>query len=77
MAAIIGLDDKMVEDVCASIEEIVVPANYNSPGQIVISGSEKGIDKAMEILKGKGAKMAVKACCGRSISFTTYGACEA
>jgi len=64
MAAIIGLDDKMVEDVCASIEETVVAANYNSPGQVVISGSEKGIEKAMEILRGKGAKMAVKLAVG-------------
>jgi [acyl-carrier-protein] S-malonyltransferase len=64
MAAIIGLDDKMVEDVCASIEDTVVPANYNSPGQVVISGSEKGIEKAIEILKGKGAKMAVKLAVG-------------
>jgi [acyl-carrier-protein] S-malonyltransferase len=64
MAAIIGLDDKMVEDVCSSIVETVVPANYNSPGQIVISGSEKGIEKAIEILKGKGAKMAVKLAVG-------------
>jgi [acyl-carrier-protein] S-malonyltransferase len=64
MAAIIGLDDKIVEDVCASIEETVVPANYNSPGQVVISGSEKGIEKAIEILKGKGAKMAVKLAVG-------------
>jgi [acyl-carrier-protein] S-malonyltransferase len=64
MAAIIGLDDKIVEDVCASIEETVVPANYNSPGQIVISGSEKGIEKAIELLKVKGAKMAVKLAVG-------------
>ena len=60
MAAILGLDDKIVEDVCASISEIVVPANYNSPGQIVISGSNDGIDKAIEILKAKGAKRALK-----------------
>jgi len=64
MAAIIGLDDKMVEDVCSSIMETVVPANYNCPGQVVISGSEKGIEKAIEILKGKGAKMAVKLAVG-------------
>jgi [acyl-carrier-protein] S-malonyltransferase len=64
MAAIIGLDDKIVEDVCASIVETVVPANYNSPGQVVISGSEKGIEKAIEILKAKGAKMAVKLAVG-------------
>jgi [acyl-carrier-protein] S-malonyltransferase len=60
MAAILGLDDKIVEDVCASIKEIVVPANYNSPGQIVISGSNEAIDKAIEILKVKGAKRALK-----------------
>ena len=60
MAAIIGLDDKTVEDVCASVLETVVPANYNSPGQIVISGSDEGIDKAIEILKTKGAKRALK-----------------
>jgi [acyl-carrier-protein] S-malonyltransferase len=60
MAAILGLDDKTVEEVCASIKEVVVPANYNSPGQIVISGSNEGIDKAIEILKEKGAKRAIK-----------------
>jgi [acyl-carrier-protein] S-malonyltransferase len=60
MAAIIGLDDIIVEEVCASIKEIVVPANYNSPGQIVISGSNEAIDKAIEILKEKGAKRALK-----------------
>ena len=60
MAAILGIDDKIVEDVCKSIDEIVVPANYNSPGQIVISGSNEGIDKAIEILKEKGAKRALK-----------------
>jgi [acyl-carrier-protein] S-malonyltransferase len=60
MAAILGLDDKIVEDVCVSIQEVVVPANYNSPGQIVISGSNEGIDKAIEILKEKGAKRAIK-----------------
>ena len=60
MAAILGLEDKIVEEVCASIQEVVVPANYNSPGQIVISGSNEGIDKAIEILKEKGAKRALK-----------------
>jgi [acyl-carrier-protein] S-malonyltransferase len=60
MAAILGLDDFTVEEVCASIQEIVVPANYNSPGQIVISGSNEGIDKAIAILKEKGAKRALK-----------------
>jgi [acyl-carrier-protein] S-malonyltransferase len=60
MAAILGLDDNIVEEVCASIDEIVVPANYNSPGQIVISGSVEGIDTAIELLKAKGAKRALK-----------------
>jgi len=59
MAAIIGLDDETVEGVCASIYEVVVPANYNSPGQLVISGSEKGIDIACEKLKEAGAKRAL------------------
>jgi [acyl-carrier-protein] S-malonyltransferase len=60
MAAILGLDDKIIEDVCASLTEVVGPANYNSPGQVVISGSNEGIDKAIEILKEKGAKRAIK-----------------
>jgi [acyl-carrier-protein] S-malonyltransferase len=64
MAAILGLDDKIVEDVCSSIDEIVVPANYNSPGQIVISGSNEGIDLAIEALKAKGAKRALKLAVG-------------
>lgn len=60
MAAILGIDDSIVEEVCASVNEVVVPANYNSPGQIVISGSNEGIDKAIEALKQKGAKRAIK-----------------
>jgi [acyl-carrier-protein] S-malonyltransferase len=64
MAAILGLDDKIVEEVCSSIKEVVVPANYNSPGQIVISGSNEGIDRAIEILKEKGAKRALKLAVG-------------
>lgn len=60
MAAVIGLDDDTVREVCESIREIVVPANYNSPGQIVISGSIPGIDKAVQILSEKGAKRAIK-----------------
>lgn len=64
MAAILGVDDKIVEEVCASINEIVIPANYNSPGQIVISGSNKGIDIAIEMLKEKGAKRALKLAVG-------------
>lgn len=64
MAAILGLDDKIVEEVCASLNEVVVPANYNSPGQIVISGSNAGIDLAIEALKEKGAKRALKLAVG-------------
>ena len=60
MAAILGLDDEVVENTCAEINEVVVPANYNSPGQIVISGSEKGIDMAVEKLSAQGAKRALK-----------------
>jgi len=59
MAAIIGLDDKTVEDICRDIKEVVVPANYNSPGQLVISGSVKGIDIACVKLKEAGAKRAL------------------
>ena len=59
MAAIIGLDDKTVEDICESIPEIVVPANFNCPGQLVISGSIDGINKACDKLKEAGAKRAL------------------
>ncbi|GCC53341.1 [acyl-carrier-protein] S-malonyltransferase [Chryseotalea sanaruensis] len=60
MAAILGLDDAVVEEVCASIkEEIVVAANYNCPGQLVISGSLKGIEIACEKMKAAGAKRAM------------------
>lgn len=59
MAAILGLDDSRVEEVLADIQEIVVPANYNSPGQLVISGSMKGIEVACELLKAAGAKRAL------------------
>ena len=59
MAAIIGLDDETVERICEEIEEVVVPANYNSPGQLVISGSIKGIDIACELIKAAGARRAL------------------
>ncbi|MEI6172233.1 MAG: ACP S-malonyltransferase [Bacteroidota bacterium] len=59
MAAILGLEDAKVEEICKSIEEIVVPANYNSPGQLVISGSMKGIEIACERLKAAGARRAL------------------
>ena len=62
MAAVIGLDDETVEEVCDEVnkEHIVVAANYNSVGQLVISGSIEGIDKACEMLKERGAKRALK-----------------
>lgn len=61
MAAVLALPDEKVEEICASItDEVVVPANYNCPGQIVISGSEAGIDKACELLLAAGAKRALK-----------------
>ncbi len=60
MAAILGLADEVVEQICAGIEEEVVPANYNCPGQLVISGSIEGIDKACEQLTAAGAKRALK-----------------
>lgn len=61
MAAILGLADEVVEQVCAGITDlVVVPANYNCPGQVVISGSIEGVDKACELLSAAGAKRALK-----------------
>ncbi|MES3019728.1 MAG: ACP S-malonyltransferase [Bacteroidota bacterium] len=60
MAAILGLDDFTVEDICQRVSEIVVPANYNCPGQLVISGTIEGVDKACELLTAAGAKRALK-----------------
>ena len=61
MAAIMGLPDEKVEEICAGIkDEIVVPANYNNPGQLVISGSIEGIDAACAKLTAAGAKRALK-----------------
>lgn len=59
MAAIVGLDDETVEQACASIDGIVVPANYNCPGQLVISGAVDAVNVACELLKEKGAKRAL------------------
>ena len=60
MAAVLGLDDETVARICAEItDEIVVPANYNCPGQLVISGSIKGVEMACERLKAAGAKRAL------------------
>lgn len=60
MAAVLGLEEDRIEEICNTIDEVVVPANYNCIGQIVISGSEKGIDLAIEKLKAAGAKRALK-----------------
>ena len=59
MAAILGLDDGVIEDVCQGIPEVVVPANYNSPGQLVISGSRAGVEEAVRQLTEAGAKRAL------------------
>jgi [acyl-carrier-protein] S-malonyltransferase len=60
MAAILGLDDFTVEDICHQITDVVVPANYNCPGQLVISGTIAGIDAACEKMTAAGAKRALK-----------------
>jgi len=59
MAAVLGLEDAVVEETCAEIEGVVVAANYNCPGQLVISGEVEAIHKACEVLKEKGAKRAL------------------
>ncbi len=60
MAAVLGLEDSVVEKTCSEIDELVVPANYNCPGQLVISGSNEGIETACKILMEKGARRALK-----------------
>lgn len=61
MAAVIGAEDEKVESACRMVkDEVVVPANYNCPGQIVISGSEAGVDAAIAILKENGVRRAIK-----------------
>jgi len=59
MAAILGLDDEVVERICYEIEDYVIPANYNCPGQLVISGSKKGVAQAVDRLNEVGAKRAI------------------
>ncbi|GGD46094.1 ACP S-malonyltransferase [Muriicola marianensis] len=59
MAAVLGLEDEVVEKICASIEGVVVPANYNCPGQLVISGEISAVEKACEKLKEAGARRAL------------------
>lgn len=60
MAAVLGIDDVLVEKICSEIDLIVVPANYNCPGQLVISGSNEGIDEACKRLTEAGARRALK-----------------
>ena len=60
MAAVLGLENTLVEEICANIKEVVVPANYNCPGQLVISGSNEGINIACEELIKAGARRALK-----------------
>ena len=60
MAAVLGLENEVVEKICNEIEEVVVPANSNCPGQLVISGSDKGIEIACEKLTEAGARRAIK-----------------
>ncbi|HBW80099.1 MAG TPA: [acyl-carrier-protein] S-malonyltransferase [Sphingobacterium sp.] len=60
MAAILGLEDAIVEEICAKVDDVVVAANYNCPGQLVISGSIVGVDKACASLTEAGAKRALK-----------------
>ena len=60
MAAILGLEDAIVEDICAQVDDVVVAANYNCPGQLVISGSIEGVDKVCALLTEAGAKRALK-----------------
>lgn len=60
MAAVLGLEDKVVEDICAEIDGVVVAANYNCPGQLVISGSIEAVDVACERLKAAGARRALR-----------------
>lgn len=60
MAAVLGMEDERVEEICAGVEGVVVPANYNCPGQLVISGSMEAIDEACRRLKEAGARRALK-----------------
>ncbi|UZJ65314.1 ACP S-malonyltransferase [Sphingobacterium sp. KU25419] len=60
MAAILGLEDAVIEEICSKVDDVVVAANYNCPGQLVISGSISGVDKACALLTEAGAKRALK-----------------
>jgi len=59
MAAVLGTDDALVEEICRQVDGIVVPANYNSPGQLVISGERSAVEKAAELLRQAGARRVV------------------
>jgi len=59
MAAVIGMEDEQVENICNQVDDIVIPANYNCPGQLVISGTVSGINKAVELLQLAGARNAI------------------
>ena len=59
MAAVLGLDDQVVEQICQEIEGVVVPANYNCPGQLVISGEIAAVENACDVMKEKGARRAL------------------
>ena len=79
MAAIIALPDEKVEEICASVTaegEVCVPANYNCPGQIVISGSVPGIEKACELMKAAGAKRALPLKVGGAFHSPPDGSCQ-
>ena len=76
MAAVLGLDDTVVENVCTNTKGIVVAANYNCPGQLVISGEIDAINTACETLKEEGARRALVLPVWRRFSFTTNGTCS-
>ena len=76
MAAILGLDDKTVEEICNSIDGVVVAANYNCPGQLVISGAVEAVEAACEKAKAAGAPCAASAR-GRSLPLAADGARQA
>ncbi len=59
MAAIVGLDDNIVEEICSSIDDLVIPANYNCPGQLVISGTQQGVQRAADACREAGALKAI------------------
>ena len=74
MAAVLGLEDQVIEDVCAQTEGTVVAANYNCPGQLVISGEKQAIATACEALKAAGARRALPLPVGGATPFN--GACQ-